>query len=476
MARMINLDKETKAMKEIVIGFNNNIMIPECHGNLMIFGNFNGICGDVVWNGVGTGEINPPETSKGDWDVWSENLINIVNTINGGNKIFIVSSRETIKYFHEMFYALMDMFMGDKSTAEKRKILNHQIRIIDTTEIYERTFVKLDKHASKHRKEIAGKKIDEIVYDNVFDKIKDMKFDVIITNPPYNKDLHLQILDELTKIANKVVCVHPGRWVEDVLAKYKDKNATGRKYEHLKKMLTKVMMIKQKDGVKMFNIKLKQDMMIGVYESNHNNTDELPIYKEPKMFFSVLDNILKYAHNVANIGERTDTNPTGVSDRDKDDGIRCQVFDIKPMIDYVKDPKCSSAEYHVKVIGNEVIIDGKVNGEFWANANKKNTKTHGKEVGTPIPISIKVNNIDDAQTIVNLYQTPLMKNIINLIKYDQNVGHTHIPYFDPKVIKTEDDVLDALGITDENYRQWMKRDVYDYREKDFIKYNEWIDC
>ena len=63
-----------------------------------------------------------------------------------------------------------------------------------------------------------------------------------------------------------------------------------------------------------------------------------------------------------------------------------------------------------------------------------------------------------------------------MLKYDQNAGHTHIPYFDPKVIKTEDDVLDALGITDENYRKWLKRDIYDYREKDFIKYNEWIDC
>ena len=147
MARMINLDKETKEMKEIVIGYNNDIMIPECHGNLMIFGNFNGICGDVIWNGVGTGDINPPNISKNDTvdiDIWGENLINIVNTINDGNKIFIVSSRETIKYFQKLFYAIMDMFMKSKSTEEKRKILNHQIRIIDTTEIYERTFVKLE--------------------------------------------------------------------------------------------------------------------------------------------------------------------------------------------------------------------------------------------------------------------------------------------------------------------------------------------
>ena len=467
MARMINLDKETKAMKEIVIGFNNNIMIPECHGNLMIFGNFNGICGDVVWNGVGTGEINPPETSKGDWNVWSENLINIVNTINGGHKIYIVSSRETIKYFHEMFYALMDMFMGDKSTAEKRKILNHQIRIIDTTEIYERTYVKLDKHASKHRKEIAGKKIDEIVYDNVFDKIKDMKFDVIITNPPYNKDLHLQILDELTKIANKVVCVHPGRWVEDILAKYKGKNATGRKYEHLKKMLTKVMMIRQKDGCEMFNIGLTQDMMIGVYENVNDNGGVLPIYKDSYMFFDVLEKVLNYAHTIKSLCD--------VSEEDKIDGIRVEIKEIASV-----NMNCDSEFRRFEPIGiiGKCVIDSGFgpDGSWWSISGKQRKTCYMKPEGTPIPHSIKFDTTIDAKSFIDLYRTNVVKNIIYMLKYDQHSGHTHIPYFDPKVIKTEDDVLDALGITEPEYREWLKRNVDDYREKDFIKYGEWIDC
>ena len=36
-------------------------------------------------------------------------------------------------------------------------------------------------------------------------------------------------------------------------------------------------------------------------------------------------------------------------------------------------------------------------------------------------------------------------------------------------------ILDALGITDESERKWLKRDVDDYRVKDFIKYGKWID-
>lgn len=271
----------------------------------------------------------------------------------------------------------------------------------------------------------------------------------------------------MLQLSQTCVFVHPARWVEDVLAQFKSKSATGKKYEHLKTALTKVMMIRQKDGCNAFNIQLKQDMLIGEYSKTDAN-QALPIYDNPTRYFSVLRRILEYAHDVKSLDSVVDDKAM--------DGIRVQVFSIKPMVDYVKDSKCPSAEYHVKVVGKDVIEHGTVGGVFWANANKKNTKTHGKEVGTPIPHSVQFESSELAQTFINLYHTRLMKNIINMLKFDVHIELQHIPYFDPKTIKTEDDVLDALGITEPEYRTWLKRDVYDYREKDFIRYNEWIDC
>ena len=294
-----------------------------------------------------------------------------------------------------------------------------------------------------------------------------MKFDVVLTNPPYNKDLHLQILNELTKISNKVVCVHPARWVEDILAKYKGKNATGKKYEHLKKMLTKVMMIKQKDGCKMFDIGLPQDMMIGVYENGKDNNGVLPIYNDPNMFFNILEKILEYAHNMKSIGDMVEKNQI--------DGVRLEVYTQRPI------KLGSETEYYrtrnARIIGKFSFNNGYTkNGEFWASAGKVNQGGHDKSKGTPIPMSLKFNSFDESDIFKDLYFSNTVQNIMHMLKYGESFELTHIPYFDPKVIKTEDDVLDALGITDETHRQWMKRDVYDYREKDFIKYGEWIDC
>lgn len=293
-----------------------------------------------------------------------------------------------------------------------------------------------------------------------------MKFDLTVTNPPYDGDLHLQILEELTNNSKNVVCVHPARWIEDVLAKYKGNGATGKKYAHLKKMLTNVMMIKQKYGCQLFNISLPQDMMIGVYEKCKDNGGILPIYEDSNMFFDILDKILNYAHNAKSLGD--------MGEEKQIEGIRVEVKEIQASNKFSNTE--INRQYDVRLVENQVIDNGYVGGVFWSSARRKCGWT--KKEGTPIPYSIKFDTTIDAQSFIDLYRTNVVKNIIHMLKYGQNFGSEmrFTPYFNPQTIKTEDDVLDSLGITNEEHRKWLKRDVYDYREKDFIKYGEWIDC
>ena len=304
------------------------------------------------------------------------------------------------------------------------------------------------------------------LYNYIERKYDMRKFDLVVSNPPYDGDLHLQILDTFLKIAKTCVFIHPARWMEDVLAQYKAKSATGKKYEHLKTALERAYLIKSRDADHVFHILNNQDMLIGVYSDSDLNPN-VPIYDDSKRFFDVLKSVISYAHDVKSLGDAVEDNLI--------DGVRVEVKGILPILNHVDSELVKG--YPVRVVWNVISIDGYTeDGQFWANANKRNTKTHGKKIGTPIPHSIKFNTKEEAQTFIDLYRTNVVKNIIYMLKYDQHSGHTHIPYFDPKTIKTEDDVLDALGITEPEYREWLKREVYDYREKDFIKYNEWIDC
>lgn len=314
------------------------------------------------------------------------------------------------------------------------------------------------------------KMVDEgTLYNYIERKYKMRKFDLVVSNPPYDGDLHLQILDVFLKISKQCVFVHPARWMEDVLAQYKAKSATGKKFEHLKTFLEKAYLIKMSDGNDAFHIGLPQDMLIGVYSDSDVNSS-LPIYDDAKRFFAVLKRILNYAHNVKSLND--------VDDENKIDGVRVIVKSITP-----GGKGQGNTEYgrnlDVLLIDSDIIVDGfGEDGKVWFKTNGKivNQWYKKKPDDTPIPHSIKLPTKDLAQTFIALYRTNVVKNIIYMLKYDQHSGHTHIPYFDPKTIKTEDDVLNALGITEPEYREWLKRKVDDYREKDFIKYNEWIDC
>ena len=48
-----------------------------------------------------------------------------------------------------------------------------------------------------------------------------MKFDVVFSNPPYNSNIDIKILNEIIDIADEFVVVHPSTWLIDIKDKSK---------------------------------------------------------------------------------------------------------------------------------------------------------------------------------------------------------------------------------------------------------------
>ena len=219
--------------KEIVIEKNLSISFPnaeEINGDILIIGNYNGICGEVKWNGNGLSEI--AEDFYGmDSDIFINNMNTLLNAIRNGNKIIIASSKDTILYFKNLFYAAAETFIIDKSRKEIKKMLNKCVWPIDTTEMYEAAHI-IYNVDSRRRNKIARKHIDDIVTNKIFEKIKDMKFDTIIQNPPYNKSLHLTFLEKGLDLLNengKMVIIEPATWLINVR-----KNGKAKTYDAIK--------------------------------------------------------------------------------------------------------------------------------------------------------------------------------------------------------------------------------------------------
>ena len=69
-----------------------------------------------------------------------------------------------------------------------------------------------------------------------------MKFDHVIMNPPYCRNLYLKILNEAINHSDDIVNLSPIRWVQDPLAEYK-RNSDFKKFNEIREIKESMRMI-----------------------------------------------------------------------------------------------------------------------------------------------------------------------------------------------------------------------------------------
>ena len=122
----------------------------------------------------------------------------------------------------------------DFFTAMHAAIDNAVTFVTDDKEAYElfnKNVVSNDEFGNDDTVLLVDTEINKNAWKDFIKEIVSMpKFDVAIMNPPYDKNLHLKILEAVIPIADKVVNISPVRWLQDPLAKYK-KNSDYNKFE-----------------------------------------------------------------------------------------------------------------------------------------------------------------------------------------------------------------------------------------------------
>ena len=277
-------DKKEKLLKEIVIDKNTTMTFPIGNsGDVLIFGNFNNVCGEVSMNnGVRRFSDDICE------DVFANNLLFIVSTLISGDRIFIAASSKTIEYFKNLIYCVMDTYFSEWDDKKVVKFLNYHVYPIDTTEIYEATYRKYNED-SAFRKAQASKKITEVLEDAVFGRIGHMKFNTIITNPPYAGSLHLEIFERLLDRLDEkgqMTIIEPATWLINVR-----KNGKANKYDKIKKRISgHVKSIKIENLDAEFNITNKTPLSITTIDfSKTYDTIEFECCGEKKVVDSIYD-------------------------------------------------------------------------------------------------------------------------------------------------------------------------------------------
>jgi hypothetical protein len=89
-------------------------------------------------------------------------------------------------------------------------------------------------------------------FTKVYEKMG-KKFDLVIQNPPYDRDLHLQILEAILPHAKKVVNISPVNWLQDPFAVYSTRSAYNRFQNTISTKIETIDIIAYKDATKLFD-------------------------------------------------------------------------------------------------------------------------------------------------------------------------------------------------------------------------------
>lgn len=287
-----------------------------------------------------------------------------------------------------------------------------------------------------------------------------MLFAIAIGNPPFKKNLHLQVINSVIPHIDNGCFIHPARWFEDPLTGYK--NRTDKvKFKDVVDRLEDVKIIDKKNANKKFGITFNGELMISKVGSMHEGKD-IRIYSETAQ--KCIDVILAYSKN-QNLGQHVEKN--------KIDGWRVQVKEITPL-----DPHIDSMTEYSRKCQSNLFAMNKVNvfhnGFYGATEwMKTRRQTLGKKVsGDPIPESIKFRTKKEAVNFEESCNTNFYNNILYLLKLDMHTPLNFLPWMDdyshPWTDKDYCRFFGEIGL-DRECQKWMCREVYDYRIKDFIK-------
>ena len=239
---------------------------------------------------------------------------------------------------------------------------------------------------------------------NTIDRIvKDMKFDVAIMNPPYDKSLHLKILEKVIDHANEVINISPVRWLQDPLAKYKKMSDYHKYEETISKKIESLDIIDAKISNELFNI--SNFGALGIYKIGKNigYDYDLPAKEYLGNGYSICNKVLKRYDKLYNHMQKGTV------------GICVKVAEIRGFGS-----------------GKNFDIVSLIHSEPYINGDKyKDSKFKKKDVMTKNvedELFVKVNTIEEGKNFIDSTRTMFHHFLIKCWKMDQHVPLKFLPW------------------------------------------------
>lgn len=245
-----------------------------------------------------------------------------------------------------------------------------------------------------------------------------MKFDKIIMNPPYDRDLHLQILGNVViNATNTKWCLanlSPASWY----MAYMNYDKPSSLFQKVKavgwtKFVNSIELIPQTESIKLFE-GARFPTMLGVYSLKSDNSN-------PKYFDSITIDSDKAKLMLRLKGTFTKDTLKMHLDENKKDGIRVSFKDIGGGAWTAYQPHT----FDFFRSENDVFIDGlDEKGQPWYTHWVKNQYS---KLTDYLPYSIEFKSVDDARNFIKFYNLDWMKWYIGNAHIDMHIHPEYYP-------------------------------------------------
>ena len=259
-----------------------------------------------------------------------------------------------------------------------------------------------------------------------------MKFDHIITNPPYRRNLHLKILNEAIKHSDDVVNLSPIRWLQDPLVEYK-RNSDFKRFKEIREHIESIEIIKVTDAETLFSINLPFNL--GVYHITKDG-GWINIFNKPllsKMVDKVIstDNVKK--HTVVD-----DLDGISLLISKFTGGCHGQLEIETP---FMMARKKSYFTNKINEFTNETYLEQRTR-TAWGNVKPKATNTN-----------IKFATREERDNFYDSWSTKTLRWMFNTMKVDIHANIQALPWLgDYTHTWTDDDLYKYFELTDDEIK------------------------
>ena len=222
-----------------------------------------------------------------------------------------------IKYMLQKYVAICLNYTDGKLNEVYTDHGNITVIVYKDNKMFTNVYYKVNK--------LTGEKIEIRDFDNVpkmfndrinrFKGKKTMTYDFILMNPPYDKNLHLKIVEQSIPMLTDdgiLVNLSPIRWLQDPLAKYK-KSSDWYKFKEVRERIERLVHIDKFVAAKMFDIGSGLDLGVYKVRKFYTNIEQTTN--------TIIDKVVETVHDT--VGKHID--------EDMSDGWRVRVVSMKPL-------------------------------------------------------------------------------------------------------------------------------------------------